>query len=87
MKATNSAESKIGSDPSHTAWCRRIAKDAVKDLTKNLGALDILSHSTKEDLLMARMAGVVLGQANEDAPLWRMQELLQVAHQLFNEED
>jgi len=81
-------ETKVGSDPKHTEHCRNIVKREVRVLKAHLGAAaGMFSHDTRESLLMAQICGIIAQQDNEEAPLWRTQELIVVARQMFNQED
>ncbi len=74
----------IGSDPKHTAWCTRTAVELVCQHKAQLGpAAHFLSHDTREALLMARVLGVISSQENGAAPLWRMQELINITTHVF----
>ena len=79
----------IGSDPSHTKWCHGQAKLALKRAQDALGrtAWDALGHVVRDALLSAQLVGQVVGQENESAPLWRMQELIQVTMALLGDEE
>lgn len=79
--------SKIGSDREHTKWCRQIAMREIKVLRKRFGYVwvDDLSPAMRRAYLGERLANLVLAQDNEDAPLWRLQELLRIGFEMLEE--
>lgn len=74
----------IGSDKKHTAWCERTAVDLVRKHQAYLGnTAYLLSHDVREALLMVRVVGIIASQETTTAPLWRMQELIDVTRHVF----
>lgn len=74
-------ETRIGSDPDHTKWCRHHANAALIRASKKLGpAWKLFTAEAQDAFVYAEVLGIIAGQAIEDAPLWRMQELIQVTH-------
>lgn len=78
----------IGSDPDHSAWCLRTAKKCIADAKRQLGSgWAVFTHDARQAFVMARVLNIVAGQVNSWAPLWRMQELIVVASDLFSTEE
>lgn len=46
----------------------------------------MLGQDVREAFVSRELVGVVAGQAMEEAPVWRFQELIQAAHQILNGE-
>lgn len=81
-------ETLIGSDPAHTSWCHRIARERLRALKKRLGvAWDMFGAEIRDALLATQLTGLVNTQENEQAPIWRMQELIQVAQYMLSPEE
>ncbi len=77
-------KTKIGSDPNHTAWCLQQTRKAVKEVDKRLGSTrGLLVGEVYRALVLEKILGIVNLQHNEDSPIWRVQELIQVAHRLL----
>jgi len=77
----------IGSDVDHTIWCRQIARRSIRDAKRKLGpAWEMLGPDVREAFVARELTSVILGQENLEAPLWRMVELLHVAHRSLEED-
>jgi hypothetical protein len=75
----------IGSDKAHTKWCREIAMRCLIQAAKDLGpAARLFTVEIRRALFEARVLGVIAGQGNEELPIWRTQELIQIANEIFD---
>jgi len=84
ISASGEIASGIGSDPKHTAWCSHVATGLIRTQRQFLGpSFYLLSHDVREALLMASVLNVICGYENSDAPVWRVQELIQITRHLF----
>lgn len=79
-------DSLIGCSEAHTAWCTRIAKDCIKAAQKKLGnAWNIMGPEVRSAFVDSQVLGIVAAQSGEEQPVWKLQELIQIAHQLMEE--
>lgn len=77
---------RIGSSPSHTAWCLRTAKECIRRARQRLGvqAWAMLGPDVREAFVAERILNVIDSQDNEVLEVWRFQELVLVARELLS---